>query len=95
MADRKNQLRHWELLLILSTAQNHGVVFFDEPREVIPGACRDTLHRYLQAAPMGHIRHDLRHCFDMHLNYLEHGAMLPDLNLAQFGPYHVPAADKD
>ena len=58
-------------------------------------AYRDALHRYLQAAPMGHIRHDLRHCFDMHLNYLEHGAMLPDLNLAQFGPHHVPAADKD
>ena len=57
-------------------------------------ACRDALHRYLQAAPMGHIRHDLRHCFDMHLNYLEHGAMLPDLNVSQFGPYHVPAADK-
>lgn len=57
-------------------------------------AYRDALHRYLQAAPMGHIRHDLRHCFDMHLNYLEHGAMLPDLNVAQFGPHHVPAADK-
>jgi hypothetical protein len=38
--------------------------------------------------------YDLRHCFDMHLNYLEHGAMLPDLNVAQFGPHHVPAADK-
>ena len=43
---------------------------------------------------MGHIRHDLRHCFDMHLNYLEHGAMLPDLNLAQFGPHHAAAGDK-
>ena len=29
-----------------------------------------------------------------HLNYLEHGAVLPDLNVAQFGPHHVPAADK-
>ena len=38
---------------------------------------------------MGHIRHDLRHCFDMHLNYLEPGAMLPDLNAAQFGPHHA------
>jgi hypothetical protein len=28
------------------------------------------------------------------INYLEHGAMLPDLNVAQFGPHHVPAADK-
>ncbi len=33
-------------------------------------AHRDALHRYLQAAPMGHIRPDLRHCFDMDLNYL-------------------------
>ena len=28
--------------------------------------------------------HDLRHCFDMHLNYLEHGAMLPELDLRIF-----------
>src|SRR6202035_1990100 len=33
----ENQLRNWEVLLILSTAQNHGIVFFDEPREVFPG----------------------------------------------------------
>jgi hypothetical protein len=37
MAGMKNQLRHWEVLLILSTAQNHGIVFFDEPREVFRG----------------------------------------------------------
>jgi len=49
-------------------------------------AYREALHRYLDGAPMGHIRHDLRHCFDMHLNYLEHGAMLPDLDLSIFGP---------
>jgi propionyl-CoA:succinyl-CoA transferase len=47
-------------------------------------AYRDALHRYLEGAPMGHIRHDLRRCFAMHLNYLEHGAMLPDLDLSQF-----------
>jgi hypothetical protein len=35
---------------------------------------------------MGHIGHDLRRCFDMHLNYLEHGAMLPELDLAIFEP---------
>ena len=46
------------------------------------------------ATPMGHIRHDLRHCLDMHLHYLDHGAMQPDLNVAQFGTHHVPAADK-
>jgi hypothetical protein len=27
----ENQLRHWEVLLILSTAQNHGIVFFNKP----------------------------------------------------------------
>ena len=49
-------------------------------------AYREALHRYLDEAPMGHIRHNLRHCFDMHLNYLEHGAMLPDLDLSIFEP---------
>ena len=33
--------------------------------------------------PAGHIRHDLRHCFDMHLNYLEHGEMVPGLDLVE------------
>jgi propionyl-CoA:succinyl-CoA transferase len=49
-------------------------------------AYRDTLSRYLEAAPLGHIRHDLRRCFDLHRNYLEHGAMLPELDLSQFQP---------
>lgn len=49
-------------------------------------AYRDYLHRYVDQAPMGHIRHDLRRCFNLYLNYLEHGVMLPDLDLAQFGP---------
>jgi propionyl-CoA:succinyl-CoA transferase len=52
-------------------------------------AYRDTLRRYLDRAPMGHIRHDLRHCFEMHLNYLEHGAMIPELDLLQFAPQHA------
>ena len=43
-------------------------------------------------APMGHIRHDLRRCFAMHLNYIEHGAMLPELDLSQFEPPRVVAA---
>jgi propionyl-CoA:succinyl-CoA transferase len=55
-------------------------------------AYRDALHRYLQEAPTGHIRHDLRRCFAMHLNYLEHGAMLPELDLSQFEPHRVVAA---
>jgi len=52
-------------------------------------AYRDALHRYLEGAPMGHIRHDLRRCFAMHLNYLEHGAMLPDLDLSALEPQHA------
>ncbi len=47
-------------------------------------AYRDYLHRYLESAPMGHIRHDLRRCFELYINYQDHGAMLPDLDLAQF-----------
>jgi succinate CoA transferase len=47
-------------------------------------AYRDYLHHYLDSAPMGHIRHDLRHCFDLHNNFLENGAMLPDLDFSQF-----------
>ena len=47
-------------------------------------AYRDYLHRYVESSPMGHIRHDLRRCFELYNNLLEHGAMLPDLDLAQF-----------
>jgi acetyl-CoA hydrolase len=39
---------------------------------------RAYLHNYLNSAPMGHIRHDLARCFELHRNYLETGAMLPD-----------------
>ena len=38
---------------------------------------------------MGHIRHDLRRCFELHVNYLEHGTMLPDVKSDQFGPLTV------
>jgi hypothetical protein len=38
---------------------------------------------------MGHIRHDLRRCFDLHLNYLRHEAMLPHLDLTIFEPHRV------
>jgi acyl-CoA hydrolase len=47
-------------------------------------AYRSYLHYYLESAPMGHIRHDLRQSFVLYVNYLEHGAMLPDLDLSQF-----------
>jgi succinate CoA transferase len=42
-------------------------------------AYRDHLHRYVREAGPGHIRHDLRRCFQLHQNLLEHGAMLPGL----------------
>ncbi len=38
---------------------------------------RDYLHNYIEAAPMGHIRHDLNRCFELHRNLLETGSMLP------------------
>ena len=47
-------------------------------------AYRDYLHHYLESSPMGHIRHDLRRCFELYNNFVEHGAMLPDLDLSQF-----------
>ena len=49
-------------------------------------AYRDYLHRYVEGARAGHIRHDLTRCFELHRNLLEHGAMLPDLDLNQFSP---------
>jgi acetyl-CoA hydrolase len=38
---------------------------------------RDYLHDYIDSAPMGHIRHDLRRCFELHLNFMDTGKMLP------------------
>jgi propionyl-CoA:succinyl-CoA transferase len=43
-------------------------------------AYRDYLYRYIKDARLGHIRHDLTRCFELHRNLLEHGAMLPDLS---------------
>ncbi|MAY73125.1 MAG: acetyl-CoA hydrolase [Phycisphaerae bacterium] len=36
---------------------------------------RDYLRRYLEEAPLGHIRHDLSRCFDLHRAYQETGDM--------------------
>jgi succinate CoA transferase len=41
-------------------------------------AYRDYLHRYVREARPGHIQHDLGRCFELHLNLLRCGAMLPD-----------------
>jgi propionyl-CoA:succinyl-CoA transferase len=46
-------------------------------------AYRDYLYRYIEKARVGHIRHDLETCYELHLNLMEHGAMLPDLDLSQ------------
>jgi acyl-CoA hydrolase len=40
-------------------------------------AYRDYLNQYLEAAPMGHIRHDLSRCFELHENLIHQGSMLP------------------
>ena len=47
-------------------------------------AYRDYLHRYLENSRVGHIRHNLDKCFELHRNLLKHGSMLPDYNPADF-----------
>jgi|GEM_PF-1406 len=47
-------------------------------------AYRDYLHRYLDSAPPGHIRHDLDRCFELHRNLRDHGRMLPELGMETF-----------
>lgn len=44
---------------------------------------KDYLYRYLREAPLGHIRHDLHRCFELHRNLMEQGAMLPELKPQQ------------
>lgn len=45
-------------------------------------AYREYLHKYVEQAPAGHIRHDLGRCFELHTNLLNQGAMLPDIDLS-------------
>jgi propionyl-CoA:succinyl-CoA transferase len=47
-------------------------------------AYRDYLCRYIEKARVGHIRHDLESCYDLHINLMETGTMLPDVDLNQF-----------
>ncbi len=42
---------------------------------------RPYLHEYIESSRMGHIRHDLNRCFELHRNLVEHGEMLPGLTL--------------
>ena len=43
---------------------------------------RDYLNHYIERSRVGHIRHDLETCYEMHTNLMEQGAMLPDLDLS-------------
>ena len=45
-------------------------------------AYRPYLYHYLEKARMGHLRHNLNQCFELHSNFLQYGAMLPDLDLS-------------
>lgn len=47
-------------------------------------AYRDYLYRYIERSRMGHIRHDLDTCYDLHLNLMDYGAMLPDMDFSVF-----------
>jgi propionyl-CoA:succinyl-CoA transferase len=40
---------------------------------------RDYLNRYVEDAPLGHIRHDLGRCFELHRNLMAFGTMLPEV----------------
>ncbi len=46
-------------------------------------AYRDYLWKYVENSRKGHIRHDLDKAYELHLNLMETGSMLPDLDLAQ------------
>ena len=48
-------------------------------------AHRDCLHMYVGSSRQGHIRQDLARCLELHCNLLEHGTMLPDLDMSEFG----------
>jgi acetyl-CoA hydrolase len=48
-------------------------------------AYRPYLRDYLQRARVGHIRHDLATCFELHLNLLETGQMLPGVEVGAKG----------
>lgn len=43
---------------------------------------RDYLYRYIERSRIGHIRHDLSTCYELHMNLMKYGAMLPDLDLS-------------
>jgi acetyl-CoA hydrolase len=46
-------------------------------------AYREYLWKYVENARVGHIRHNLDKAFELHLNLMETGSMLPDLDLSE------------
>ncbi len=46
-------------------------------------AYREYLWKYVEQSRVGHIRHNLEKAFELHLNLMETGSMLPDLDLAR------------
>jgi acetyl-CoA hydrolase len=46
-------------------------------------AYRDYLYRYIGRSKSGHIPHDLATCFELHRNLIEHGAMLPGIEISE------------
>ena len=48
-------------------------------------AYRPYLHQYLERSRVGHIRHDLATCFELHQNLIETGQMLPEMDVKAIG----------
>ncbi|MEN6440662.1 MAG: succinate CoA transferase [Syntrophobacter sp.] len=48
-------------------------------------AYRDYLNGYIKESKLGHIRHNLKKAYELHRNFMEQGAMLPDLKLTEIG----------
>jgi acetyl-CoA hydrolase len=44
---------------------------------------RDYLNGYLENSRVGHIRHNLKQCYELHRNFIEYGSMLPDLKISE------------
>ena len=44
-------------------------------------AYRPYLREYIETAPMGHLRHDLSRCFELHRNLQTEGSMLPGVEV--------------
>ena len=44
---------------------------------------RDYLNQYIENSRVGHIRHNLRTCYELHRNFIQYGSMLPDLDISE------------